>query len=74
MDNKLLLCKCGGEAWLYSYGLHCGTGGFSVICKKCNTELGQCCEETAYDSWYYGKYETETEAIEAWNRRVNDAD
>lgn len=67
MDDKLLPCKCGGEAWVYSYGFHYGTGGYSVICKKCHTELGQCYEETKYDSWYYGKYETEAEAVEAWN-------
>ena len=71
MNNiEIKPCNCGGEAWVYSYEWHQGTCGYSVICKDCHTELGQCYYEGSYDSWYYGKYETKAEAIEAWNRRV----
>jgi hypothetical protein len=68
MTNEIKPCECGGEAWVYSYEFHQGTRGYSVICKDCRSELGRCYDESPFESWYYGKYETEAEAIEAWNK------
>lgn len=54
-EFKLARCGCGGEAKVASYHGD-GYESFYVYCQNCNT-----------DSDYY---ETETEAIEAWNKAM----
>lgn len=58
---------CGGEAWLYSYEFHRGTGGYSVLCKNKNCHL--VFGEHEKDGYLEGEFYTKAEAIEAWNTR-----
>ena len=62
MSEKLKPCPfCGGKAEVRTDE----NEEYYVSCTKCFTLVGYCT-----DTW--GEYETETEAIEAWNRRASD--
>lgn len=69
MSDKLLPCPfCGGMAsvQLIDPRLYRPTMNhpFAVVCYACDLFFG-------YDVDYGGRFDSETEAIEAWNRRVS---
>lgn len=67
MDSLLRCPFCGGEVYVAKieprlYRPSCNHL-YSVVCYNCDLYFG-------YDEDYGGEYDTEAEAIEAWNRRV----
>ena len=56
-ELKPVRCGCGGEAKVYVYSME---GGFW---HRCNVECTKCKVRTP-------KYDTEAEAVEAWNRAM----
>ena len=66
MDSLLRCPFCGGEVYVAKieprlYRPSCNHP-YSVVCYNCDLFFG-------YDGDYGGEYDTEAEAIEAWNRR-----
>ena len=67
MDSLLRCPFCGDEVYVAKieprlYRPSCNHP-YSVVCYNCDLFFG-------YDGDYGGEYDTEAEAIEAWNRRV----
>ena len=59
MKNKLKPCPfCGGEALIYTNTIIKNLPTYSVYCSECYART-------------YGMYDTKEQAIENWNRRVN---
>lgn len=68
-EKKLKLCPFCGETphiWRVDLPLLCRSGEdirFSVVCNSCDLLFG-------FDEGYGGVFDTEQEATEAWNRRM----
>lgn len=63
MSERLKKCRCGGKAEiLFCEEECCGAKPRWIYCTECDTEVHS---ESKFDN-----FESEAEAIEAWNRSV----